>query len=714
METGPVSAASFVDTAERATSTDATLVAGTTFCVSEASGDIGPGNAHGFFVEDTRIVSTWRLRVDGEPVDPLTVIYAEPFEATFVGRAAPRPERTDPTLVVERRRLVGRGLREDVTLRNFSPEPAGVRIRLEVDADFADLFEVKSRRRGRAERVTRQAVGDGLVLWVDRAGARRGLRVSAPDAEASTAGLSLRAVVPAHGSWTTTIEVRPSPGDDARADAVRVDVPAEPEPAARRMQRWRAAAADVSTGNRTLHATLVRSERDLGALRIVDPAHPDDDVVAAGAPWFMALFGRDALVTSWMTLPFAPSLALGTLRTLARLQGRSVDPMTEEEPGKILHEVRLGMDHALALGGESVYFGSVDATPLFVVVVDRALRWGASPEGIRALLPAVDAAVTWIVEHGDRDGDGFVEYRRRTDRGLLNQGWKDSHDAITFADGRLATPPVALAEVQGYAYAAFLARAHLADVLEDGRSAAEWRGRAAALRQAFDAAFWLADRGWYALALDRDKRPVDVLSSNLGHCLWSGIVPEHRAAQVADALCSPEMFTGFGLRTLAAGSAAYNPVSYHNGSVWPHDTTLAISGLERYGLVDHAGRLFGGLLRVARSFRGRLPELFCGFDEADKPVPVPYPTSCSPQAWAAASPYELVRAALRLDVCVPHGEVHAGPAPDAVGDVHVAGLPIGEQRVALDATGSEVTIDGLPSTLTFHPDARPTRCGALA
>lgn len=714
METRPVPAASYVETAERATSTDATLVAGTTFCASEASGDIGPGDAHGFFVEDTRIVSTWRLRVDGEPVDPLTVIYAEPFEATFVGRAAPRPDRTDPTLVVERRRLVGTGLREDVTLRNFSPEAAGVRIRLEVDADFADLFEVKSRRRGRAERVARQAIGDSLVLSVERAGARRGLRVTAADAEASVAGLSLRAVVPAHGSWTTTIEVRPSPEDDAPDVADRVDVRAEPEPAARRMQRWRAAAAEISTGNRTLHATLARTERDLGALRIVDPAYPDDDVVAAGAPWFMALFGRDALVTSWMALPFAPSLALGTLRTLARLQGRRADPMTEEEPGKILHEVRLGMDHALALGGESVYFGSVDATPLFVVVVDRALRWGSPVEGIRALLPAVDAALAWILEHGDHDGDGFVEYRRRTDRGLANQGWKDSHDAIAFADGTFATPPVALAEVQGYAYAAFLARAHLADVLEDGRAAAGWRTRAAELRQAFDATFWLPDRGWYALALDRDKRPVDVLSSNVGHCLWSGIVPDRRAPQLADALLSPAMFTGFGLRTLGTGSATYNPVSYHNGSVWPHDTTLAISGLGRYGLADHAGRLLDGLLRVARSYRGRLPELFCGFDETDKPAPVPYPTSCSPQAWAAASPYELVRAALGLDVCVPHGEVHARPAPDLVGDVHVTGLPIGEHRVALDASASEVTIEGLPSTLAFHADGRPTRCGSLA
>ncbi|NLE71866.1 MAG: amylo-alpha-1,6-glucosidase, partial [Actinomycetales bacterium] len=447
------------------------------------------------------------------------------------------------------------------------------------------------------------------------------------------------------------------------------------------------------------------TERDLGALRIVDPAHPDDDVVAAGAPWFMALFGRDSLLTSWMAVPFAPSLAIGTLRTLARLQGRRDDPMTEEEPGKILHEVRLGMDHDLALGGSSVYFGSIDATPLFVVLVDRALRWGAPAGTIAPLLPAVDAALEWMTTHGDRDGDGFLEYQRRTDRGLVNQGWKDSYDSIAFPDGTFAVPPIALAEVQGYAYAAYRARAHLADVLEEGRGADEWRRRAADLQRTFDDAFWLPDRGWYALALDRDKRPVDALASNMGHCLWSGIVPPHRAPQVADALLSPEMFTGFGIRTLGSGSAAYNPVSYHNGSVWPHDTTLAVSGLARYGCTEQAERVLEALLRAARAFRGRLPELFCGFDAADKPVPVPYPTSCSPQAWAAAAPYELLRAALRLDACVPHGELHAAP-------VRVDGLPLGTTRATLVADETTVAVTDLPEGVRLRVDGASASCAA--
>lgn len=689
-----------------------TLVAGTAFCVSSPSGDIEPEQAQGLFVEDTRVLSTWRLEVDGHPVDPLTAIPAEPFETTFVGRAAPRPDRSDPTLVVERRRLVGSGLREDITLRNFATEAAGVQLHLEVDADFADLFEVKAARGVRPQRVGRRAVGDNLVLWVERAGSRRGVRIAAPGADATIAGLTMRAVVPPHGSWTTTVEVRPSLGDDELEAAFPVDRPVESAPAARRMRSWRQASADVYTGDPTLQTALDRTERDLGALRIVDAAHPEDDVVAAGAPWFMALFGRDSLLTSWMAMPFAPSLALGTLRTLARLQGRRDDPMTEEEPGKILHEVRLGMDHELALGGSSVYYGSVDATPLFVVLVDRALRWGAPRDAVAALLPAVDAALDWMLTRGDRDGDGFLEYQRRTDRGLVNQGWKDSHDAIAFADGTPARAPIALAEVQGYAYAAYLARAHLAEVLEEGRGAATWRERASALRRAFDDAFWLPERGWYALALDRDKRPVDALASNMGHCLWAGIVPRERAPQVADALLSPDMFTGFGLRTLAASSATYNPVGYHTGTVWPHDTTLAASGLARYGLAEHAERVVAGLLRAVRAYRGRLPELFCGFDADDKPVPVPYPTSCSPQAWAAAAPYELVRAALGLDACLPHGEVCVHAAPAAVAPVRVDGLPLGTARVELVATTDGVEVRGLPDDLRLCTDGGSTTCTA--
>ena len=368
--------------------------------------------------------------------------------------------------------------------------------------------------------------------------------------------------------------------------------------------------------------------------------------------------------------------------------------MTEEQPGKILHEVRLGADLSLALGGDSVYYGSIDSTPLFVMLVGQALRWGVPIEKLRELVPAVDRAINWIEVYGDRDGDGFVEYQRSTDRGLLNQGWKDSFDSIAFADGRPARTPIALAEVQGYVYAAYLARADLAEAL--GEDGTPWRDKAADLKRRFHEAFWLPSLGFYALALDGDKRPVDVRTSNIGHCLWTGIVDDSVAEQVVQHLLSPAMFTGFGLRTLSSDATSYNPVSYHNGSVWPHDTVIGASGIARYGFRAEAERVLAGLLDAAEAFGGRLPELFCGFDRADVPVPVPYPTSCSPQAWAAAVPFEVLRLVVGLDAHVPQGLLTATRAMPLAGHVDIDGLRLGDRTVTLHADASDVRVEGWP------------------
>jgi glycogen debranching enzyme len=671
-----------------------TLVEGSSFCVSDHAGTIDPGGTHGLFVRDTRVLSRWQLYVDGLPVEPLTVISEEPFSCRFLGRCAPRSGHTDATLISEVRRYVGQGMREDITLRNHGAEPAGVELHLKADADFADLFEVKDRRVGRRRVVGRQVVGSDIVCWLEHTPDQRGVRISAPGAQVSADGITFRAVVPPRGAWSTTIEVLPSVSGEEIAAVFPTDRPVESAAPARRMRGWTAAAPVIEVGHPGLAAALAMSRRDLGALRIADPDHPDDDVVAAGAPWFMALFGRDSLLTSAMLLPYMPELALGTLRTLARLQGAREDAMTEEQPGKILHEVRLGGDLSLALGGDSVYYGSVDATPLFVMLVGRALQWGVPIEQLRPLVPAVDRGLQWIERYGDRDGDGFVEYQRSTDRGLVNQGWKDSFDSIAFADGRRAHPPIALAEVQGYVYAALLARANLADAL--GEDGTPWRERAAELRRRFHEAFWLPDLGTYALALDADKRPVDVCTSNVGHCLWTGIVEDSVAGQVVDRLLSPEMFTGFGLRTLASDATAYNPVSYHNGSVWPHDTVLGASGIARYGHRAEAEHVLAGLLDAADAFGGRLPELFCGFGRDEIPVPVPYPTSCSPQAWAASVPYELLRIVVGLEADVPRGRLVATPAMSLAGDVRIDGLRLGNCTVSLHADAAEVQLDGWP------------------
>jgi glycogen debranching enzyme len=422
----------------------------------------------------------------------------------------------------------------------------------------------------------------------------------------------------------------------------------------------------------------------------------------------MALFGRDSLWASLMALPVDPSLALGTIQTLADRQGSVVDEMSEEEPGKILHEVRLDVSSGLALGGKSAYYGSVDATPLFVAVLGEVSRWGFAADTIAALMPHVDRALDWIRNYGDKDGDGFVEYERLNDRGLINQGWKDSWDGINFADGRMAEPPIALCEVQAYVYAAYLARSWLAYEAGDLGLAAEYRDRAARLKKQFNEQFWLPEHGYYAIALDGRKRPVDACASNMGHCLINGIIDENKAPLVAERLMSPEMFSGWGVRTLASDMGAYNPASYHNGSVWPHDNAIIVAGLMRYGFVEEAQRISTALFDAAEYSEGRLPELFCGFSREHFDEPVPYPTACSPQAWAATTPIFLIKNLMGYNADVARGGFWLDPVlPDSYGDLHITNAPMANGRITIDISGSSARVEGLPEGIRFHHGHRP-------
>jgi glycogen debranching enzyme len=420
----------------------------------------------------------------------------------------------------------------------------------------------------------------------------------------------------------------------------------------------------------------------------------------------MALFGRDSLISSIMALPVDTGIALGTLKTLGDRQGSAVNPVTEEQPGKILHEVRLGAAVDTSLGGTDTYYGSVDATPLFVVALGELDRWGITQEDEIDLLQHADRCLSWIDDYGDRDGDGFVEYERASANGLVNQGWKDSWDAIGFADGSLAAPPIALSEVQGYTYAAFRARARFAARAGDLPLARHWEGRASRLKKDFNDAFWLPEQGYFALALDGDKRPVDGLASNMGHCLWSGIVDDDKAALVAERLLSPDMFSGWGVRTLSTRMTAYNPVSYHNGSVWPHDNALIAAGLMKYGFVDHAQRIALALFEASEHFGGRLPELFCGFSREEYGHPVPYPNACMPQAWAACTPFSLIRTLLRLEVDTDARRVTVDPRiPSALGGVRIENLLIGGERVAIDIKSGKTRVSGLPRGFTVDTGA---------
>ena len=671
-----------------------TLVQGSAFCISDGGGDIHPGSPQGLFFRDVRLVSALEVRVNGAPPEPLSGTTTDPFAAAFVARSG--------ALLVQRRRYIGRGMREDLVIRNFSAEAAFCAVEVRVEADFADLFEVKEGRITSDGDRTTVVRGHDTVHHIRRGGIRRGVRFSFPE------GDRFEIVIPPHGEWSTCLQVTPIIEDDEIQPRYLCGQPVERATPAERLERWRRGAPVVTTDDDALQQAVERSVDDLGALRIFDPDFPERTVIAAGAPWFMTLFGRDSLITSWMALLVDPDLALGVLQTLARFQGTKVDARNDEEPGRILHEMRFGEAATLSLGGGSVYYGSADATPLFVMLLAELRRWGLAPEVVDQLLPHADRALAWIDDYGDRDGDGYVEYRRASDRGLVHQGWKDSHDGIRFADGELARPPIALCEVQAYVYGAYLARAHFADEDGDAALASTYRAKASALQAAFNRDFWLEDRGWFAMALDDRKRPVDALASNMGHCLWTGIVDEDKAARVAAHLVGPELFSGWGIRTLGRSMPGYNPISYHCGSVWPHDNAIAAAGLMRYGYVEEAQRVVLAMIDAAATQGGRLPELFTGLDRDEHPTVVSYPTSCSPQAWAAASPLLFLRTLLRLDPSVPSGKVSVAPAvPPSLGRLRVDGIPLGGSRVSVEVgADGAVTVDGLPPDVSVVAEPR--------
>ncbi|MGE0727324.1 MAG: glycogen debranching N-terminal domain-containing protein [Acidimicrobiia bacterium] len=684
-----------------------TLTGETTFCLSAANGDILPGSAQGLFFLDTRFLSQLELFVDGHPTESLAQSDEQPYEGLFVVRPTGGTS-LDPAVLVFRRRVVGRGMVERIELRNYGREPAVVSVELAIGADFADLFEVKEQRAQHPleHSVTETPMGMRFVGLPNGIPRRTTVRSTPPPDH----------IEPGWLRWSVELEpgtrhalcIEFTGGIDAEdvpprfhCDASQDDVLS---PA---LAGWQAKVAVVETADRRLSRALRRTADDLGSLRLVDPDHPDDVIIAAGAPWFMTLFGRDAILTAYMALMIDPSIALGVLRTLARLQGTRHDPHTEEQPGRILHEVRFHDRPSWKFAEGTIYYGTADATPLFVMLLGELRRWGLDDGQAESLLPAADRALEWVTRFGDRDDDGFVEYLRVAEHGLANQGWKDSWDAIRFADGRLAEGPIALCEVQGYTYAAYLARAHLAEESGDLAAMREWRERAARLRSEFRRKFWLPGSGHFALALDGEKRPVDAIASNMGHALWSGIVDEDLAPAVAQRLLAPEMFSGWGIRTMAASMGGYNPVSYHLGSVWPHDGAICAAGLTRYGFTNEAHRVIDGLLDVAEHFGGRLPELLSGIDRSELSVPAVYPTSCMPQAWAAAAPLLFVRSLLRFDPAIPRRALWVAPElPGWVDHIEIDRVCIDGRVVSVRAGERGCHIDNLASDVAVQPTPR--------
>ncbi len=620
---------------------DLTTAAGHAFVVTDAHGDIAAGSDHGLYVADTRFLSRYALRLNGSV--PL-LLRSGPVHHSEAHIYATNPAFGDihaHTIECVRRRRINHAFTETISLTNRGDTPADIHLTLAFDADYADIFEVRSHVMSRPGRRHLLRTADAPIVFADLSrnqNRRTRVRFShAPD--------SVRRGVahfPVHlepgETWTLEVRVEWSVPYPATVGPVPIAHASAEEP----LTDWLRHLPTLETSDLDLHLAFDRSVRDLAALELaLSSGHV---IPAAGIPWYLAIFGRDALITSLQTLMLGPRLATGTLRTLAAYQARRASAFRDAEPGKMPHEVRFG---ALAEAGmipHARYYGTADATPLWLLLLAETFRWTGDRNLIEELLPAAERALRWLDAHGDMDGDGLIEYHRRSRHGLENQGWKDSWDSVRFADGRIAEPPIALIEVQGYVYAAKCSMADLYDALGRPEDAARLRAEAQRLKQTVHEAFWMPDQGFYALALDRHKRPVDSITSNPGHLLWSGAVDEPYAGRVVERLMAPDCFSGWGIRTMATGMRAYNPTSYHNGSVWPHDTALIVAGFRRYGYRREAIEVADGLLAATRWFDGhRLPELFCGYDRNATPFPVDYPVACSPQAWAAGSVIHLLQ-----------------------------------------------------------------------
>jgi glycogen debranching enzyme len=650
---------------------------GGTFVVSDALGDLAPEVLfeHGFYARDTRYVSRCVLRVDGRSPAPLSVAQDDHVAAQFFMTAPDGDVFTAPTLALARQRVVADVWLEEIALMNHAREPAQVRLDIDLACDFADLFEVK-RGAVRAREVRVSAEADALSFEYERSDFLRRTTIGfdqpasaqvggepLADGDAvtgeggATSCLCFRAAIEPHGRWKLTLTVAPGwEGRTTRRPRARFPDSFDRMTAQLRseVEAWREGAPTLETDWEPLRLAHARSIDDLAALRF-RPLNRGGFMPAAGLPWFMALFGRDSLIASYQALPFLPALAASTLRVLADLQAEVHDDFQDAEPGKIAHELRFGELTAFGDEPHSPYYGTVDATPLFLILLDEYERWTGDVQLVRELEPNARAALGWIEATCAGHPAGLVSYRcRNAASGLVNQCWKDSWNSMVFADGRLAAPPIAPCETQGYAYDALERCARLAAVVwGDAALARELARRAELIRGALRERLWIAAGRYMALALDGADAVVDSRASNMGHLLWSGALDEEAADGVARALMDERLFSGWGVRTLAAGEGAYNPIEYHNGTVWPHDSSIAAAGLARYGRRDEANRLSVALMRAAAAFGGRLPEVFAGYGADTTRVPVEYPTSSRPQAWAAGASLLLVRTVLGLE---PAGE----------------------------------------------------------
>jgi glycogen debranching enzyme len=653
---------------------------GSTFFVSQPSGDpatvAGSEQVQGLFHSDVRHLSRWSLQVNNQPVEVLSARNVDYYSARVVGR----PGGAGAALTVRRERVVADGVHEDVWVENHSDADTDVALRWEFAADFADFLQIKNHESS-GRNVTVHTGEQQVELSYHNGGYRRATTIAFDQPGTLAPGaMTWQLRLPPRATWQTCIDVRITTESGPVAmraghggmGKLHPNMPMS-------LTEWIDEAPRLRADSDALHRAYQASLLNLAALRFHPRRDPELSLPAAGLPWFMSLFGRDSIITAYQALPFHPALAASTLRALADLQATEYDDFRDMQPGKIPHERRHGEQTYFGKMPHTPYYGSHDATPLFLILLEEYERWTADTALVRQLEGAARAALSWIDGPGDPDQDGYLEYRTRSSRGLRSQCWKDSWNSILFADGRLAEPPIATCEIQGYAYDARRRTARLArDVWGDRDLAGRLERDATALRERFHRDFWLPDRGHYALALDRDKTPVDALTSNTGHLLWSGILDREQAARVVGRLEAEDMNSGWGIRTMSTMDIGYSPIEYHNGTVWPHDTALIAEGMRRYGYREQATALITALVDAAVFFDDLLPEVFAGYPRAETATPVEYPTACRPQAWAAGAPLLGLRTMLGLDATTEG--LQAQPHPGRLGQVRLDAIPVRGRR----------------------------------
>jgi len=632
------------------------VTSGAVFVVSGLNGDILPRNIHGtpqgLYAYDTRFLSKLQISLDGKEIMPVGSSTLNHAYASFYAISRTRGNAKPATISIIRDRFVSHGCHEDISLINHTSNIKKMRLEINFDADFADVFEVRLGTVSKAGKTTIEPrENQHLCLVYHRGDYHRETWIRfSKEPLISEKSAIFEIFLEPKGTWKICVTILPvvdgsppevpciqeslgSPFGSYNPKSHKVaDIDMEAKTTAGTLQDI----PILETNHIALKQAYDQAVNDLQALLI----HQGNGnyILAAGIPWFVAIFGRDSIISAIQTKLLGTDLMVGTVHTLASLQAVNYDPFRDAEPGKMPHEVRKGELSYFEEVPHTRYYGSVDATPLFLRLLWETYQWTGDKNILNRFLPPAEAALEWINRWGDFDNDGFVEYHRKSRKGLKNQGWKDSFDSISFEDGTLAEGSIALAEVQGYVYDAKIKMAEIYRILGNPDKAQALESEAKKLRRQFNEVFWMPDKGYYAIALDGKKRQVNSISSNPGHCLWSGIVDEEKAPLVVSRLMAPDMFSGWGVRTLSSEMARYNPLSYHNGSIWPHDNSIIAAGLHRYGFVKEAHQLIYAMLDASSYFPlHRLPELFSGYPRRERSFPVPYPTANSPQAWASGA-----------------------------------------------------------------------------